>query len=201
MKLEDFIATALEEFPGLRDAGLPWTITDNAANLVRAALPWLGDDYRLEGELAVHKTATLEQGVIVRGPAIIAANARIAAHAYLRDGVFIGEGSSVGPSAEVKASFVFSNSALAHLNYVGNSLVGSHVNLEAGAVIANHFNEREDKTIRVQWGGQVVVTGVSKFGALIGDHSKIGANAVTTPGTILEPKSVVGRLELVDQLP
>jgi bifunctional N-acetylglucosamine-1-phosphate-uridyltransferase/glucosamine-1-phosphate-acetyltransferase GlmU-like protein len=29
---------------------------------------------------------------------------------------------------------------LAHLNYAGDSLIGASVNLEAGAVLANHFN-------------------------------------------------------------
>jgi acetyltransferase-like isoleucine patch superfamily enzyme len=38
-----------------------------------------------------------------------------------------------------------------------------------------------------------------KFGALIGDHCRIGANAVLSPGTILKPGTVVPRLALVDQ--
>jgi acetyltransferase-like isoleucine patch superfamily enzyme len=49
-------------------------------------------------------------------------------------------------------------------------------------------------------GKRLVATGVDKFGALIGDASRIGANAVTTPGTILPPGSVVRRLQLVDQV-
>ncbi len=36
-------------------------------------------------------------------------------------------------------------STLAHFNFAGNSIIGSHVNLEAGAVIANHYNERTEK--------------------------------------------------------
>ena len=38
-----------------------------------------------------------------------------------------------------------------------------------------------------------------KFGALIGDGTRIGANAVLSPGTILAPNSIVKRLELVEQ--
>jgi len=64
----------------------------------------------------------------------------VAAHAYLRGGVFLDEDVRVGPSCEVKASFIFRGSALAHLNYAGDSLIGASVNLEAGAVLANHFN-------------------------------------------------------------
>jgi acetyltransferase-like isoleucine patch superfamily enzyme len=74
------------------------------------------------------------------------------------------------------------------------------VNLEAGAVIANHYNERVHKEISVLVNGQVFSTGVQKFGALIGDGTRIGANAVSSPGTILPPRSVVKRLELVEQI-
>src|SRR6266853_1938773 len=44
-----------------------------------------------------------------------------------------------------------------------------------------------------------VQTGVAKFGALIGDHSRVGANAVLSPGTVLAPHTLVARLELVNQ--
>jgi acetyltransferase-like isoleucine patch superfamily enzyme len=35
---------------------------------------------------------------------------------------------------------------------------------------------------------------------LIGDHTKIGANAVLSPGTLLAKKSIVKRLEFVEQI-
>jgi hypothetical protein len=43
-------------------------------------------------------------------------------------------------------------------------------------------------------------TNTQKFGALVGDHSKIGANAVLSPGTLLLPHTLVRRLELVEQV-
>ncbi|MNR49840.1 hypothetical protein D3C85_1692730 [compost metagenome] len=45
----------------------------------------------------------------------------------------------------------------------------------------------------------VIDTKSDKFGSLIGDDSRIGANAVLSPGTILEKKSIVKRLELIEQ--
>ena len=45
--------------------------------------------------------------------------------------------------------------------------------------------------------GYTLATGVEKFGALIGDGSCIGANAVTSPGAVIEPKTYVERLSLV----
>jgi acetyltransferase-like isoleucine patch superfamily enzyme len=47
----------------------------------------------------------------------------------------------------------------------------------------------------------MIDTGVSKFGALVGDGSRIGANAVIAPGALLERGSIVGRLQLIDQKP
>ena len=68
---------------------------------------------------------------------------------------------------------------------------------ESGAVVANHFNEREDRRIFVRAGNATIDTGTEKFGALIGDTCRIGANAVLSPGTIFPRKSIVGRLELI----
>ena len=67
--------------------------------------------------------------------------------------------------------------------------------------MANSRNEFTDKEIRVKWRNEIIETGTLKFGALIGDGCRIGANAVLAPGTVLEPNTVIPRLALVDQLP
>src|SRR5262249_52825454 len=105
----------------------------------------------------------------------------------------------IGPNAELKTSFLFRGAKLAHLNFVGDSILGEAVNVEAGAVIANRRNECEDRRIRIRVGRDVIDTGVETFGALVGDRSRIGANAVVAPGALLAPDSVVPRLALVDQ--
>jgi UDP-N-acetylglucosamine diphosphorylase / glucose-1-phosphate thymidylyltransferase / UDP-N-acetylgalactosamine diphosphorylase / glucosamine-1-phosphate N-acetyltransferase / galactosamine-1-phosphate N-acetyltransferase len=197
---EQFIANAFEEFPALRNFDFPWLMTESTLELVRASIPLLGNGYRIDGELAVHHTAELEPSAIIRGPAIIGPGASVGVNAYLREGVFLGANSRIGPMCEVKSSFIFSNSSVAHLNYVGHSLIGSRVNLEAGALTAVHFNEREDKSIYARWMGQFLLTNVEKFGAVIGDDCKLGANSVTMPGTILKPGRIVARLELINQL-
>jgi UDP-3-O-[3-hydroxymyristoyl] glucosamine N-acyltransferase len=47
--------------------------------------------------------------------------------------------------------------------------------------------------------GRRLDTGAEKFGALVGDRTKIGANAVIAPGAILAPATIVDRLSLIDQ--
>jgi UDP-N-acetylglucosamine diphosphorylase / glucose-1-phosphate thymidylyltransferase / UDP-N-acetylgalactosamine diphosphorylase / glucosamine-1-phosphate N-acetyltransferase / galactosamine-1-phosphate N-acetyltransferase len=136
---------------------------------------------------------------VLTGPAIVSAGCRVGHGALLRGGVWAGEEAVIGPYSEIKGSLLLARSAAAHRNYVGDSIVGAQVNLEAGAVLTNHFNERADNQVCVRVDGQVIATGLTKFGALIGDDSRIGANAVTRPGTLLPPGSVVPRLGLVDQ--
>ena len=178
---------------------LPWIATQQAEELVRAAIPALGDGYRVTEGIAIHHSARVEDGAVVKGPAIIGPDCFVAANAYLRGGVYLERNCIVGPAAELKTSFMFAGSKIAHLNFVGDSILGTSVNVEAGAMIANYRNEKADKRIRIRLDGQVIDTGVDKFGALVGDESRIGANAVVAPGALLAPSSRVGRLELVDQ--
>lgn len=179
----------------------PWDFVGNIEEWLRQQIASLDTSYQRVDELAVHRTARIEAGAFVKGPAIIGPNCFIAAGAYLRGGVYLERDCIIGPSSELKTSVMFAGSKLAHMNFVGDSIIGADVNIEAGAVIANHRNEREDRNIRIVYRGQVIDTGVSKFGALVGDGSRIGANAVVAPGALLEPASIVGRLQLIDQSP
>ncbi len=169
--------------------------------LVRSALATLGRDFALITEaVAVHRSAEVARSAELTGPVILGPRCRIGPGAVLRGGVWADEDVTIGPHSEVKGSLIFARSAAAHRNYVGDSVLGRDVNLEAGAVLANHRNERADRQISVSYDGNVIPTGLVKFGALIGDGCKIGANAVTSPGTLLPPGTIVGRLALVDQL-
>jgi NDP-sugar pyrophosphorylase family protein len=163
-------------------------------------LDGLADGFRRTGDVAVHRSAVVHESAVLTGPVIVSAGCRIGPGAVLRAGTWLDEEVTIGPHSEVKGSLLFTRSAAAHRNYVGDSILGQDVNLEAGAVLANHFNERTDKRVFVRLDGRTAATGLTKFGAVLGDGTRIGANAVTTPGTLLPPHSVVARLALVDQL-
>ncbi len=199
--INHYVPAFAAAFPGF-GALAPWTIIHNITASLRDKIVTLSEaEYDIRNGIAVHRSAIVEAGVVLKAPVIIGPACFVGAHAYLRDGVFLEESVSIGPGCEIKASLIFGFSALAHFNFAGNSIIGRQVNLEAGAVIANHYNERVVKQIRVSHAGKRMSTGVEKFGALIGDQCKIGANAVLSPGTLLEPRSIVGRLALVEQNP
>ena len=199
IRVSDYIQEFAELFPENSDQ-LPWVIVPLIQAILTRRMNQLSSDFQVKGTVAIHKTAVIEEHAILKGPLIISQNCFVAAHAYLRGGVYLGNRVSLGPGCEIKSSLVFSNSALAHFNFVGDSLVGSGVNMEAGAVIANCFNERISKEVEVMIKSKRIKTGLEKFGALVGDQSRIGANAVLSPGTVLPGKSIVKRLQLVQQI-
>ena len=193
-----YLKNFLINFPEL-EKDLPWNIVAAVQNTIQQKIKSLSSDFKIKQDVAIHKKAQIEENVTLKGPIIVSNGCFIGAHAYMRGGVYLGEKSIVGPGCEVKSSLIMSGSALAHFNFVGDSLIGSYVNMEAGSIIANHHNERLDKTVYVMLNKKKTKIEVTKFGALVGDHSKIGANAVLSPGTILIPESVIKRLELVEQ--
>jgi NDP-sugar pyrophosphorylase family protein len=178
----------------------PWEIPSALPELLRLMIPNLGQEFAIHDDIAVHESAFIEKGALIKGPAILCAGCFVGATAYLRGGIYLGEYTSIGPGCELKSSVICNKSAVAHFNFIGDSIIGNRVNFEAGSVVANHFNERAHKTVYISMHGKIVDTGTEKFGAWVGDDSKIGANAVLSPGTLLKPGSVVGRLELVAQV-
>ncbi|SHK81051.1 DapH/DapD/GlmU-related protein [Chryseobacterium polytrichastri] len=178
----------------------PWEIIDHLQTILENKFNTLTDDYLISEDVAIHKTAIVEQNVIFKGKVIIGENSFIGANAYLRGPIYIGKNVKIGPGSEIKQSIIFNDTAVAHFNYIGNSIIGNRINFEAGSICANHYNERKDKQISVLFNSEIIQTNTTKFGALVGDDSRIGANAVLSPGTILTKESIVKRLELIEQV-
>ncbi|MGC3986643.1 MAG: LpxA family transferase [Pseudorhodoferax sp.] len=193
--------SAFEESPlAAWAASLPWDLTAQSESVVRALLDRLPEEsFEITGNVAVHRTASVETGAVLKGPLVVGAWSFVAAGAYLRGGCWLGTGCTIGPGCELKSSFVFDATTLAHFNFVGDTILGKGVNIEAGAVICNFRNERPQAGIRVRIGGVLRDIPALKFGALVGDGARLGANSVLAPGALLRPGTVVQRAALHDQ--
>lgn len=198
INIEDYIQNFKATFSQVSE-NWPWEIIENLEIIIKEQIKKLNTDYNINNNVAIHKSAIVEPGVILKGTIIISENCYIGAHSYLRGPIFLSKSVKIGPGCEIKQSILFDNTAIAHFNYVGNSIIGHHTNFEAGSICANHFNERQDKRIFITYKNELLDTKTEKFGSLVGDHSKIGANAVLSPGTILDKNSIVKRLELIEQ--
>lgn len=198
LSLSDYLRLPPELFPPGISGQQPWSIVarlhSTIEGMVDAQPP---PQFARHDGMLIHRTAVIEPGAVLKGPLRIGPGCFVAAGAYLRGGVFLADHVSVGPGVELKTTAVLAGTKIAHFNFVGDSLLGEDVNIEAGAILANHHNDRTDKEIVLWTPDGPLRTGVEKFGALVGDGSKIGANSVVSPGTLLPRGSVVPRLTLV----
>ena len=131
----------------------------------------------------------VEDGAMIKGPAIIGRNCQIRHNAYIRENVIIGDNCVVGNSTEIKNSILFNNAAAPHFNYAGDSILGHKAHLGAGVKISNF--KLFPGNITVEMDGKPFDTGLRKFGALLGDGTEIGCNAVLNPGSIIGRGAVV----------
>ena len=131
----------------------------------------------------------VEDGVMIKGPAIIGRNCHLRHNAYLRERVIMGDNCVVGNSSEVKNSILFNHAGAPHFNYIGDSILGYKAHLGAGVKISNVRLVPGNVTVDID--GVPFDTGLRKFGALLGDHTDIGCNAVLNPGSIIGRGSVV----------
>ncbi len=131
----------------------------------------------------------VEDGAMIKGPAIIGRGCQIRHNAYIRGNVIIGNGCVVGNSSELKNSLLFNNAQAPHFNYVGDSILGYKAHLGAGVKISNY--KLFPGNIEVEMDGVPFDTGLRKFGALLGDGAEAGCNAVLNPGSIIGRGAVV----------
>ena len=138
----------------------------------------------LVGErIRIGKNARIAPGAMLEGPLWLGDDVEIRTGAYVRGGCWIGDGSRIGANTEVKRSILLPEAKAPHLNYVGDSILGSDVNLGAGTVLSNF--RHDGKQIVVPDGAARIATGRRKLGALLGDGVKTGCNSVLHPGVIV----------------
>ena len=114
---------------------------------------------------------------------IIDHEAEIRHCAYVRGSALIGRNTVVGNSTELKNVILFDNVQVPHYNYVGDSILGYHAHMGAGAVTSNVKGDRS--LVVVRDGSETLETRLKKMGAMLGDWAEIGCNSVLNPGTII----------------
>jgi UDP-N-acetylglucosamine diphosphorylase / glucose-1-phosphate thymidylyltransferase / UDP-N-acetylgalactosamine diphosphorylase / glucosamine-1-phosphate N-acetyltransferase / galactosamine-1-phosphate N-acetyltransferase len=142
-----------------------------------------------ENLVFIGEDTVVEPGAYIKGPAIIGNNTQVRQGAYIRGDVIVGDRCVVGHTTEVKCAVMLDGAQAGHFAYIGDSILGNHVNLGAGAKLANLKMIKGNVIVRHK--GKEIDTGLRKFGAIIGDHCELGCNSVTSPGTILSKNCIV----------
>jgi bifunctional UDP-N-acetylglucosamine pyrophosphorylase/glucosamine-1-phosphate N-acetyltransferase len=159
----------------------------------------LGDGVRI-GANCILRDVTIGAGTEVKPfslleEASVGANARIGPYARIRPGTELADDVHVGNFVEVKASTMGRGSKANHLAYVGDSTVGSGVNIGAGTITCNYDGANKHRTViedDVHIGSDVQLVAP----VTVGKGATIGAGATITkdvpPGglTLTEKKQV-----------
>jgi len=156
---------------------------------LQAARPPIPSGVHIEGWVHIDPTVKLPAYATLIGPLWIGPGTEIRPGAYLRGNVIVGAGCVLGNACEFKNALLLDRVQVPHFSYVGDSVLGNSAHLGAGVVCSNLRLDQAE--IAVEVGEQVVMTGLRKFGAILGDEAEVGCNAVLMPGTVLGRRSVV----------
>ncbi len=146
-------------------------------------------------DIYIAKSSHVAETASITGPCIIDEDAEIRHCAFIRGNAIVGKGAVVGNSTELKNVILFDKVQVPHYNYVGDSILGYRSHMGAASITSN---VKSDKTlVTVKDGGQVIETGLKKFGAMLGDFVEVGCGSVLNPGTIIGKNSNVYPLSSV----
>ena len=134
-------------------------------------------------KISIGKGSVVEPGAFIRGPCIIGEKCTIRQGAYIRGDLIAGNHCVIGHDTEIKNAILLNDVHAAHFAYVGDTILGNYVNLGAGTKCANL--KLDNSHIVILFQGQHIPTGLRKLGAIIGDGTQIGCNAVINPGTLI----------------
>jgi bifunctional UDP-N-acetylglucosamine pyrophosphorylase/glucosamine-1-phosphate N-acetyltransferase len=119
----------------------------------------------------------------------VGSGCNIGPFSYLRPGTSLADRVKVGDFVEVKKSTVGEGSKIPHLSYIGDTVMGSHVNIGAGTITCNYDGETKHTTI-------------IEDGAFVGANSnlvapvKVGSDAYIATGSTVTSHVPAGALAI-----
>ena len=146
----------------------------NGVQIIDPATTWISPETEIEADTIIYPSTYIE------GRNKIGKHCKIGPFAHLRGGVVLEDYVKIGNFVEVKKTTIKSHTNACHLTYLGDSEIGSNVNIGAGTITANYnpLTEVKSKTI-------------------IGDNVKIGSNSVLVAPITIEEGANVGALSVI----
>ena len=178
------------------------TLVDPARFDIRGEIEHMGCDIEidinviLEGTIRIGNNVAIGANTVIKN-AIIHDNVEILPNCIIEDAE-IGRGSRIGPFArlrpesqlaenvhignfvEIKKSTVAEGSKINHLSYIGDSIVGSKVNIGAGTITCNY-------------------DGANKFQTIIEDNAFIGSNSQLVAPVKIGKNATIGAGSTITQ--
>ena len=149
-------------------------LLDNGVTVVDPSSTWISPETEVEADTIIYPSC------YITGKNKIGKNCKIGPFAHLRGDVVLEDNVKVGNFVEVKKTTIKSNTNACHLTYLGDSEIGSRVNIGAGTITANYnpLTKVKSKTI-------------------IGDDVKIGSNSVLVAPVEIQEGANVAALSVI----
>ncbi len=161
----------------------PWEILPKIKEyinvLIERGIPGfhkLADGILVGENVKISPTATIE------APAIIGEGSEIRPGAYIRGNVITGSNCTIGNSTEMKNCILLDKVQIPHYNYIGDSVLGNHAHMGAGAICSNLKSDGRAVVIHSDTDYE---TGIRKIGGILGDGADVGCGCVLNPGTVI----------------
>ncbi len=143
-------------------------LMENGVTITDPTSTWISEDTEIGQDTIIYPSTYLE------GKNKIGKNCKIGPFTHFRGEVEVADNVKIGNFVEVKKSKIGPNTNAGHLSYIGDSELGSNINIGAGTITANFnpINNVKSKTI-------------------LKDNVKIGSNSVlVAPVTVEEGANV-----------
>ena len=147
---------------------------DNGVQIIDPATTWISPETELGADTIIYPSC------YINGKNKIGKHCKIGPFAHLRGDVVLEDYVKIGNFVEVKKTTIKSHTNACHLTYLGDSEIGSNVNIGAGTITANYnpLSKVKSKTI-------------------IKDDVKIGSNSVIVAPVTIEEGANVAALSVI----
>ena len=145
----------------------------------------VGEFCSIKGNYFIDEGTVIHPNVTIEEPVMIGKNVEIQSGALIRPGSIIGDNCVVGHGSEIKNTIMQNKSKVASLAFAGDTILGKSTRIGSGIILANRRFDQKNIVIKIN--GEKIDSGRDFFGAIVGDSSRIGANAATLPGTMIGP--------------
>ncbi|OOP58025.1 MAG: hypothetical protein AYP45_00090 [Candidatus Brocadia carolinensis] len=151
---------------------------------------YLGKDSRIkpgcvfdaeEGPIYIGQNVTIAPNTTIEGPAFIGDYSVVQSNSRIRRGSNIGKACKVG--GEIVNSIFQGYTNKQHDGFIGDSYIGSWVNMGADTVNSNLLNTYGN--IKVEIEGNIINTNHMFLGMAMGDHTKTAINTTIMTGSII----------------
>lgn len=182
------------------DVGYPWDIlTANSYFLNkfdRTSISWEVEEWvHIKWKIILEEWAILKSWTYIEWNVYIWKNSSIWPNTYLRWNTVIWDNCHIWNAVEIKNSYIWNKTNIAHLSYIWDSIIWNNVNIWWWMITANLRHDK--KNIKVMVKDKLVDTWVYKLWVIIWDNVKTWINTSSYPWRIIENDSFTMPWEII----